>query len=348
MKKHLGNIIKLVVSLGIGVGLVYWFMGQMSETDKQHVLEDIKRANYWWVAIPPVIGLVSNYFRSERWRLLLNSLDYKPRFWNTFLSVMLMYFLNIFFPRLGEVTRCGVLARYEKIPLDKAIGTMVLERLMDVVCLGVVVLVLIFAEHDKFFLLYEQIVKNSQTTFADIIAKNQINPVLKYGVKLIAFLALIIFIGAQIRAKGFENIVTDTKERAVGLVRGIISIKDVKNPFVFLFHTVMIWGCYLIMPYLGFRMFPETAHLTLMTAGVCLFFSGVAFSLTPGGLGLFPIFMGIVLGLYQVVGSASISWGLVQWTAQTASVMVAGVISLIALAMINRESSLEEEEPLKV
>ena len=347
MKKHIGNIVKLIISLGIGVGLVYWFIGQMSESDKLHVIEDIKRANYFWVALPPIIGLISNYFRSERWRLLLNSLGYNPGFWNTFLSVMLMYFLNIFFPRLGEVTRCGVLARYEKIPLDKAIGTMVLERLLDVLCLGVVVLVLIFAEHDKFFLLYDQIAKNSQTTFADIIAKNQINPILKYGVTIGAFVALLIFIGVQIRAKGFDNIVATIKDRIMGLVRGIISVKDVKNPFTLLFHTVMIWACYLIMPYVGFRMFPETAELSLITAGVCLFFSGVAFSLTPGGLGLFPIFMGIVLGLYQVVGSAAISWGLVSWTAQTASVMIAGVISLIALAIINRDPALEEGEPLK-
>lgn len=342
MKKHLGNIIKLVVTLGIGVGLVYWFVGQMSESDKQHVVEDIKRANYFWVLLPPIIGLVSNYFRTERWRLLLRSLGHNPGFWNTFFSVMMMYFLNLFFPRLGEVSRCGALARYEKIPLDKAIGTMVLERLMDVVCLGVVVLVLIIGEHDKFFLLYEQIVKNSQTTFGDIIAKNQISPILKYGVTIAAMLALILFIGAQIRAKGFENIMATVKERIVGLVRGIISIKDVENPFLFLFHTVMIWGCYFIMPYLGFRMFPETAHLSLMAAGVCLFFSGVAFSLTPGGLGLFPIFMQITLGLYGVVGSAAISWGLVQWTAQTASVMIGGVISMILLAILNREPALEE------
>jgi len=343
MKKHLGNVIKLVVTLSIGVGLVYWFIGQMSESDKQHVVEDIKRANYFWVLLPPVVGFISNYFRTERWRLLLNSLGYKPGFWNTFLSVMLMYFLNIFFPRLGEVTRCGVLARYEKIPLDKAVGTMVLERLMDVVCLGVVVLILIIGEHDKFFLLYEKIAQDSKTTLAGIIEKNQINPLLKYGVMLTALFALIVFIGAQIRAKGFENIVTSIKDRIMGLVRGIISIKDVDNPLLFIFHTVMIWALYFIMPYIGFQMFPETAGLPLMAAGVCLFFSGVAFSLTPGGLGLFPIFMQTVLVLYAVKGSAAISWGLVQWTAQTASVMIAGVISLILLAILNREPALEEE-----
>jgi len=346
MKKHLGNIVKLVVSLGVGVGLVYWFMSQMSESDKQHVIEDIRRANYFWVAIPPILGLISNYFRTERWRLLLRSLDYNPGFWNTFFSVMMMYFLNLFFPRLGEVSRCGVLARYEKVPLDKAIGTMVLERLMDVVCLGVVVLILIIGEHDKFFILYEQIVQNSKTTFADIIQKNQISPLVKYGVTTTAMAALIIFVGAQIRAKGFENIVANFKERIVGLVRGIVSIKDVQNPLLFLFHTIMIWVLYFLMAYTGFRIFPETSDLSLLAAGVCLFFSGVAFSLTPGGLGLYPIFIQIVLGLYGVVGSAAISFGLVQWTAQTASVMIAGVISLILLAILNREPSLEEDEPL--
>ena len=342
MKKHLGNIIKLVVSLGIGVGLVYWFVGQMSASDKQHVVDDIKRADYFWVALPPIIGLVSNYFRSERWRLLLRSLGYNPGFLNTFLSVMIMYFLNLFFPRLGEVSRCGVLSRYEKIPLDKAIGTMVLERILDVICLGIVVLILIVGEHDTFFKLYTQIVQNAQKEFGDIIQKNQINPMLKFGVLTLVTLGLVVFIGAQIRAKGFENIVANVKERLSGFVHGIISIKDVKNPFLLLFHTVMIWALYWLMGYSGFRMFPETAGLSFMAAGICLFFSGVAFSLTPGGLGLYPIFIQIVLGLYGVVGSAAISFGLVQWTAQTALVMVGGVFSLILLAILNREPSLEE------
>lgn len=342
MKKHLGSFIKLALSLGIGVGLVYWFAGQMSDTDKQHVVEDVKRANYVWVIIPPVIGLISNYFRSERWRLLLRPMGHHPGALNTFLSVMMMYFLNLFFPRLGEVSRCGALARYENVPVDKAIGTMVVERLVDVISLGVVVLCLILTEHDKFFLLYEQLVKNSQSTFGDIIAKNQISPQLKYGVIAGALVALIVFIGVQIRAKGFENITANFKTRLSGLFRGILSIKEVENPALFVFYSVAIWGSYLLMSYLGFRMFPETADLPLVAAGVCLFFSGVAFSLTPGGLGLFPIFMQLVLTLYGVVGSAAISWGLVQWTVQTASVMIAGVISLILLAILNREPALEE------
>ena len=340
MKKHIGNFLKLAVSLGIGVSLVLWFLGQMSESDKQHVIDDIKRADYFWVILAPVLGFISNYFRAERWRSLLKPLGHTPGAVNTFLSVMIMYFLNLFFPRLGEVSRCGILARYENIPLDKAIGTMVLERLADLVCITVIAGFLFVAEHDKFLMLYDQIVTNSKTTFADIIAKNQISDTVKYSIFGLAAFIIAALLAYQIKKAGFSNIVTAGKERALGLLRGIISIKDVESPFMFLFHTIMIWVCYYFMAYVGFRMFPETSGLSMMAGGVCLFFSGVAYSLTPGGLGLFPIFMQIILGLYGVVGSAAMSLGLVVWSVQTGAVIVTGLISLILLTIINREPSL--------
>ncbi len=219
---------------------------------------------------------------------------------------------------------------------------MVLERLMDVVCIALIAGFLLLAEHDKFMLLYEQIVTNSKTTFADIIAKNQISDTLKYSVMGTAFLAVCGFVLYQIKKAGFTNIVNSLKERILGLLRGIISIKDVESPFMFLFHTIMIWVCYYLMAYVGFRMFPETSGLSMLAGGVCLFFGGVAMSLTPGGLGLYPIFMQIILGIYGVVGSAAISLGLVVWSVQTGSIMITGVISLILLAIINREPALSK------
>lgn len=341
MKKNLIPILKLALSLGLGIALVVWFIGRLSDADKQNILNDIQRANYLWVIIPPLIGLGSNYFRTERWRLLLRPLGYNPGFWNTFLSVMMMYFLNLFFPRLGEVSRCSILARYEKVPLDKGIGTMVLERMLDVFCLGLIALTLLIVEHDKFLLLYQQIVRDSQTTFGDIIARNEISATTKYVVFGAVIAAMALFLMIQIRKRGLPEIISGIREKIAGLIRGLLSIKDVGHPMEFIFHTVMIWVCYFAMGYLGFRAFPETAHLGLLTAGVVLFFGGVAFSLTPGGLGLYPIFMQIILGLYGVVGSAAISLGLVVWSMQTASVLLAGVVSLIVLTIINREPSLK-------
>lgn len=342
MKKYIIPAIKFALSLGVGIGLIIWFMGQMSDSDKQHVIADIKRANYFWVAVPPVLGMVSNFFRTQRWRLLLRPLGYNPGYWNTFLSVMIMYFLNLFFPRLGEVSRCGVLARYEDVPLDKSIGTMVVERVIDVICLGLIAIALILLEHDKFSKLWDMIMSNSASTFGDIINKYQISPQVKYSVFGLVFIGILLFVFNQARRKGWGNIIATLQERARGLLKGVISVKDIGNPWEFVLHTVLIWICYFLMVYLSFQMFPETSGLGLLAAGVALFFGGVAQSLTPGGLGLFPIFTKIVLTLYGVMGSAAISLGLVNWTVQTISVLVIGVISLALLAIMNREPSLDK------
>ena len=343
MKKYIVSFLKLAISLGIGIGIVYLFVSKMSDKDKDDVLTYIKKANYLWVVMPIVFGLVSNYFRAQRWRLLLRPLGYNPGIFNTFFSVMIMYFLNLFFPRLGEVSRCGVLSRYENVPMDKAIGTMVLERMVDVLCLGIISLVLVFTQAQKFWLLKDQIAANS----AEAVAKYQIDPAFKWGVIAGVVLAIGDFLAFRIRKQGLKPLMEDSKEKIMGIVRGIISIKDIKNPWEFLFHTVMIWVCYFMMGYVGFFMFPETSHLPAVAALMCLAFSAVAFSLTPGGLGLFPIFMKLILVVYGIPESSSapISYGLVQWSAQTASVLVGGSLSLLLLAIFNREPSLKEVSP---
>ena len=338
MKKYLVSFLKLAVSLGVGIGIVYVFVGKMSENEKQEVITDIKRADYLWVIAPVILGLLSNYFRSQRWRLLLRPLGYKPGLFNTFFSVMIMYFLNLFFPRLGEVSRCGVLSRYENVPMDKAIGTMVLERLVDVLCLGIILLILVATQAQKFWALREEIAVKSK----DIAGKYQISDSLKYSVFLGVFIAIIAFLAYRINKQGLKSFIAEVKDRGMGLLRGIISIKDIGSPWEFVFHTVMIWVCYFSMGYVGFFMFPETAHLPMVAALMCLAFSAVAFSLTPGGLGLYPIFMQLIVNVYGVAGSAAISYGLVSWSAQTASVLIGGVISLMLLAIFNREPSLKE------
>jgi uncharacterized protein (TIRG00374 family) len=342
LKKHISSAIKLGISLGLGIGLIYWFVGQMSDSDKQHVLEDVKRANYLWVLSGPLLGFVSNIFRAQRWRLLLRPTGHNPGFLNTTLSVMIMYFLNLFIPRAGEVSRCAILARYENVPLEKSIGTMVVERLMDVVCISLLALILLVVERDKFLMLYDKIITNSKSTFGDIIAKYQVSPAMKYGVLVLLVFGAVAFIAIQLRNNGIEKIIATLKERVAGLWQGLISIKDLESPGMFLLHTILIWGSYFITSYFAFFMFPETSGLSLAAAGVCLFFSGVAFSLTPGGLGLYPIFMSLILGLYGITGSAGISLGWVTWTAQTAAVLLCGVVSLIVIAIINREPSLKD------
>ena len=115
MKKQLGNILKFLISLGVGIGLVYWSLKGITPDQKQMIADSFKKANYTWLILLMFFGLGSNFFRAQRWRLLLRPLGYNPKYWNTFSAVMIMFFANLAFPRLGEVLRCSILAKYEKV-----------------------------------------------------------------------------------------------------------------------------------------------------------------------------------------------------------------------------------------
>ena len=123
MKKHFGNILKFIISLCIGVGLVFWSLKDVTAEQKQMILDAFKSANYFWLFLLMFIGLASNFFRAQRWRLLLRPIGYNPNYWNTFSAVMAMFFFNLLFPRLGELMRCTILYRYEKVPVEKGAST---------------------------------------------------------------------------------------------------------------------------------------------------------------------------------------------------------------------------------
>ena len=123
MSKTLGNILKLVISLGIGVLIVWLTTRQLTSKDIADITNVFKRADYKWLITGAMIGMLSNIVRAERWKLLLNSVGYQPKRMNVINSVFVMYALNLVFPRLGEVTRCSLLYKTDNIPLDKSIGS---------------------------------------------------------------------------------------------------------------------------------------------------------------------------------------------------------------------------------
>lgn len=341
MKKLLFNFLKLAISLGLGIALVWWFISKMTPQQKQDTIDAFKRANYFWIILAPVLGLISNLSRAQRWRQLLEPTGHKPGYWNTYFSVMMMYFFNLFFPRLGEVTRCGMLARYENVPLDKSIGTMVVERVVDLLSIIIIGSVLLFVEYNRLFSFFEKNVLGKQ-------------PAPDAGFDITRYLVLgligIAIAGAGIyiqRKYGFAKLKETIKERMLGFAEGLKSIRYVKNPWEFLFHTVFIWICYFLMIYLSFPALPETAGLNLMAGTACLFFGGFAMVATPGGIGVYPLFLQQVLTLYSVNETIGYAFGSVVWAAQMASVLIGGILTLILLAILNRPAALSTE-PLKL
>lgn len=328
MKKQLGNFLKFIISLGIGVGLVFWSLKDVTAEQKKMILDAFKSANYFWLFLLMFIGLASNFFRAQRWRLLLRPIGYNPNYWNTFSAVMAMFFFNLLFPRLGELMRCTILYRYEKVPVEKSIGTMVLERIIDLVCILVLGVIILLFEYQRFYVF-----------FAEIAAK--INFV-KVGIAgVIATIAGIIAFYFLNKKKAIHNEIVREEHVIIaklkGLWQGLISIKDLKERWEFIFHTFAIWICYILMPYFGFKCMEETAGLGLTAAMAAVFFGGFAMVLTQGGVGAFQIVIQKILVAYGIGEIIGLSYGWISWTVQTASVIIAGILSLIFLAVYNKD-----------
>lgn len=330
MKKKLFSILKLILSLGLGIGLVYWFVNQMTPEQKQETINAFKRANYLWLALVPAIGFLSNYHRTQRWRQLLKATGHNPRFLNTFLSVMIMYFANLGVPRLGDVLRCGILTKYENVPLDKTLGTMVVERMLDALfLLGLGGLLFLFEGKRMYNFFAENIIGKKEASAEPSLA-GQIVPIA-------ILLSIIIFVIYILRKHGLEKLKAIVQQKIKGLINGVLSIKNVDNPLLLIFHSVAMWTCYLMMTYLSFRCIPETASLSILAALACLFAGAFAVVATPGGIGIYPIFIRSVLLLYGVDEVYGGAYGTLSWATQTVGALVGGLLSLLFINILNNK-----------
>ena len=129
------NLLKILFFLGLGILLVWMALRGKSTEEKHQIVESILNANGFWIAISLVASLLSHYFRTIRWKLLLKPLGYNPKTSNTFFAVMVGYLANFAIYRMGEVTRCGLLTKYEKVPFTVSFGSVIAERALDMICL---------------------------------------------------------------------------------------------------------------------------------------------------------------------------------------------------------------------
>jgi uncharacterized protein (TIRG00374 family) len=327
MSKTLGNILKLVISLGIGVFIVWFTTSKLTKQDIADITNVFKRADYKWLIIGPLVGMLSNVVRAERWKLLLNSVGYRPDRMNVINSVFVMYALNLVFPRLGEVTRCTLLYKTDKIPIDKSIGTMVLERMIDMVSILLVGGVLMVFQYQLLFDLLNNTILSHYSGTAKYFTSG-------YGgilllISLIAINAGFLYFLYRMRE---HSILGKVWRFIAGIADGLASILKLDNPFLFIFYSFLIWFMYFLMIYMCFFCLPETAHLGIWAGLACLFFGGFAFIISPGGLGAYPATIGAVLLLYKVVFTVGFGFGWLVWSVQTGAVIIFGVLSFILVS----------------
>lgn len=347
MKFNIKDIIKLLVSLGLAAGLL-WLFFQYSGIRVDEIVERFRQADYRFVLLSAGLALVAHWSRAMRWRMLMEPVGYQPTSSNAFLAVLTGYFANTLVPRLGEVTRCGTLNRLEGVPVNVSFGTVVAERIIDVLMLLLLIgltFLLEFNRLSEFFigLFTNKLGGSGQATSA--------TPLLLFVGALIGLgiAAWVLFSRYKetLRRKPFYQKV---EKFLVGLLEGLTSVRKLKNPGAFLFHTVLIWTLYYLMSYVLFFAVPQTSGLGILAGLTILVVGSIGMTTpTPGGTGSFQLLVGSVLVLY---GLESKDGGLLAtfiWAVQTLTVLLYGGISfVIVLLKSGNRPVAQPEQPATV
>lgn len=314
MKSKLGQIIQFVIFFGLGGGLMYWQFSGFTDEQREQFYSGLRNANYVWFVVALFIGLAAHVLRAIRWQALLTPLGHKVGLGTRLYAVMIGYLANYAFLRLGEVIRPGVLKTSDDVPMSESIGTVVVERVVDTLCLGIVflmVLVFQFSALEGLFL--EYVWDPAVAKFGNIMG----NPI-----KVVILVAVI---GALIGGFFFLRNRVKGKAKAffVGLKDGLMSIRKVKHPGMFILQSLLIWAGYYLALYVVFFCFPETSSLTLNSALILLLFGTFGVAFTPGGIGAYQIIItAIMIEMAPSTEPAAASFAWLSWGTQVATVII--------------------------
>jgi uncharacterized protein (TIRG00374 family) len=292
------------------------------------VISDFRNANYFWVMMVLVAFTVSNISRAIRWRMLIRPMGYQPRFINAFLTTVLGYFANLGLPRMGEVVRGATLAQYERIPVEKVMGTIVVDRIVDVMSILLVTGLAILLEFDTIW----QFI-NEEADLGRLA--NLGNLMLTAAIAGLAVLALLYFFRKPLsKTKVYEKV----KNLILGFWEGIQTIRRLDRPWLFLFHSINIWLMYYTMTYVCFFAFEPTSGLSPVAGLMVFVFGGWGVVIpSPGGMGTYHFLAQTALSMYGISGDDGFSWANISFfSIQLGCNVLGGILALVFLPIINR------------
>lgn len=271
MKRTLGQILKILAFLALGGLLLYYAFRGVQFDELASIFQQV---NFWWIGLSLLFAGLSFFSRARRWTLLIEPLGFKPSFKNTYHALMVGYLSNYALPRLGEVTRCVTLGKREKIPVDSLIGTVIVERVIDLVMLLLIMLALLISWMDKFGAFFnEQVYGPLEEKFIGVFGG-------AWAFWLILLASLIILMALvylfRKRLARF-SLIRKLREILAGILKGLLSIYRMKRKWEFILHSLLIWALYILMTWVVVFALQELSGLT--------FIDGM-FLLVIGGLGM--------------------------------------------------------------
>ena len=318
MKNKLIKILKIFLPIAIGVYLTWYFVSNSTLTEKEYFLQSLSEVNYGWILVALIIAFFAHLSRAYRWKYLLETLDLKPKLSLMYHSVMIGYIINLTIPRSGELARAAYFSRYQKTKSDQIFGTIVIERVIDLVMFALVFFIafLFQADQDKFNELRQ-------------ISNGSSNPYLIPSLLIFG----IIFLGVL---AGIKKVRVKVLNFLKGIIQGATAILRLKNKIGFLIHTFFIWACYITMLWISAMALTDIENITINAVFASFVAGAIAIGATPGGIGLYPIMVASVLTeLYGYDGQVAKSFGMLMWSSQTIFMILLGIISLIAIKKEN-------------
>jgi uncharacterized protein (TIRG00374 family) len=321
LSRNIKKTLKILLPLLLGVFLV-WFA--LSKVSIDELIFYLKKADYKWIVLGVFFGFLSHLSRAYRWRFMLDPLGYKIKLENSIMAVFAAYLINFTIPRAGEIARASVLTNYENVPFEKGFGTIVSERIADVVVMmGIIALTLFL----QFEFIYDFFIQ-------------RFNP-LKIGVSVL-LLITVVFIAFKIVKRSQSRFAKKIKGFFNGLLEGILSIFKMKKKWPFVLHTLFIWGMYILMFYATSFSIAELEGISI--GAILIGFISASFSIaaTNGGIGSYPLAIYAAFSIFSIAKEPSLAFGWIVWASQTLLIIVFGGISLIYLPIYNRKRAAKE------
>ncbi len=308
------KIIKILLPIVLGVFLIWYSLSKLSFAE---LLNYFKNANYFWVAIGILLGVLSHLSRAYRWLYLLNPLGYQIKLPNSIMAVFAAYLINYTIPRAGEIARATLLNNYENIPFEKGFGTIVAERIADILVMLFIIGIALILEYQ---FIYEYLFYNLNST------------TLMVGV--LSFL-IIGFLVYYLLKKSTSSLALRIKSFFNGLLEGITSIFKMQHKWKFFAHTIFIWLMYILMFYTTSFAIPELKDISFSAILISFIAASFSIAATNGGIGSYPVAIYAAFSLYGIPKEPSLAFGWILWSSQTLMLIILGGISLLYLPIYN-------------
>ncbi len=320
MKAKIRKFLSLIIPLVVGIVIIYYQFTTLNPDELEKIKVSFIKADYFYIFLSLFIALFGFWSRAYRWKFALQHLGYQTKFHNDLMTVCVSYLVNLTIPRSGEISRAALLKKYENVPFDKGFGTIVAERIVDMLIFLLFVAVGFISQFDKIYqYLIEKNVKFETLIWFLII-----------GIVLF-FIFILVWIYAE------WKIILKLKQKLSGLIEGMLSILKMKNKWNYIFHSFFIWFSYLAMFYVTIFALPETSNISFDVVVMGFIFGTLAVGFTNGGLGAYPLAIASILSLYGISEGIGTAFGYLIWVSQTLLTIFLGLLSYLLLPVLNKK-----------